>query len=528
MPDRASFSEKDDALRADVHFLGAMVGDMIREQGGDALYQRVERARQAAVARREGNAGAESELERILGGGDVAATADLVRAFSTYFRVVNRAEQVHRIRRRRDYDRTPEVPPPGGVAEALVALRDRGLDAAAIAGLLDTIHVEPVFTAHPTEATRRTILVKEQRIARWLLDLDNPSLTPVERATIEARIRMEITTTWQTALRPPARPTVEDEREHVLYYLLGPIYEVVPALYESIETAMQTIRGDPGQVLDARLLRFGSWVGGDMDGNPNVTATTIRDALTAHRQAILARYRGEIAGLGELLSQSGSRIGVSEGVTALVARYLEWFPEAGDRIPARHRNMPYRILCHLIAARLEATERQDDTGYGHVDDLLGDLDTIAGSLAAHRGAHAGLFAVRRAIQRVRTFGFHLATLDVRQDSLVHRQAVAELLGDAAWMERPAAERTARLLEALAAPSRQPTELSDATAATRGRLPCHWRVPRPSRPRGDRLGHHQHGARDPTTCCRSSIWPGRPDSSTPTAPYRSTWHRCSKP
>ncbi len=465
MPDRASFSQKDDALRADVHFLGAMVGDMIREQGGQALFERVEAARQAAVARRAGNDGAEAELERILGGGDVGDTAELVRAFSTYFRVVNRAEQVHRIRRRRDYDRTPEVAPPGSVREALEQLRDRGVDAATAVALIERIWVEPVFTAHPTEATRRTILVKEQRIARWLLDLADSSLTPPERATILARIRMEITTTWQTALRPPARPTVEDEREHVLYYLLGPLYEVLPASYEAIESAMRSVYGESSFTMEARLLRFGSWVGGDMDGNPNVTGRTIREALTAQRDAILARYRQEIRVLADLLSQSAARIAVSSAVTSRVMEYSARFPDALSAVPARHQNMPYRVLCRLIDARLSATEHHRVEGYTESPGLLGDLEAIAASLASNHGEHAGLFAVRRAIQRVRTFGFHLATLDVRQDSLVHRQAVAELLDDEAWMARPTAERTARLLEVLAAPPPDQAGLSQVTTAT---------------------------------------------------------------
>lgn len=443
MPDRASFSPKDDALRADVGMLGAMVGDMLREQGGLELFERVEGARQAAVARRTGDPAAAAALEQILGQGDVTGTADLVRAFSTYFRVVNRAEQVHRIRRRRDYDRTPAVAPRGGVREAVETLAGRGVGATEIVTLLESLRIEPVFTAHPTEATRRTILRKEQRIARWLLDLDDPSLTPPERATIEARIRMEITTTWQTAPRPPARPTVEDEREHVLYYLLGPIYEVVPALHESVDDAIPSAWGD------ASLLRFASWVGGDMDGNPNVNGHTIREALTAHREAIIRRYHDEITGLAEALSQSTSRIAASEVVLARIAAYRDLLPEAFERIPARHRDMPYRVLCTLIVARLAGTLLEAAHRYPRPDDLLADLALLADSLEHHKGEGAGLFLVRRAIRRVRTFGFHLATLDVRQDALVFRRAAGQLLRDSGWSDRPPAERSAALLAALA-------------------------------------------------------------------------------
>ncbi|MEO5824976.1 MAG: phosphoenolpyruvate carboxylase [Gemmatimonadales bacterium] len=446
MTSRATFTDKDDVLRNDVRMLGAMVGDMLREQGGTALYERVEMARQAAVARREGAPDGAAELERILGNADVTGAAELVRAFSTYFRVVNRAEQVHRIRRRRDYDRTPSTAPPGGVREALETLRQRGLSAEEVVALVASILIEPVFTAHPTEATRRTILRKEQRIARWLLDLSDGSLTPPERASIEARIRMEITTTWQTALRSPARPTVEDEREHVLYYLLGPIHDVVPAIHESIEEAVRTTCDLPGFTLDVPLLRFGSWVGGDMDGNPNVNGGTIREALGAHRRAIVKQYQAGIATLDVLLSQSTSRVTIADGVSTQIAAYAELLPAAFATIPARYRDMPYRVLCRLIGARLERTVYQQDGGYPAVDVLLADLETIALSLGTNRGEHAGLFAVRRMIQRVRTFGFHLASLDVRQDALVFRQATGNLLGDDGWIDRTVDERTDRLAE----------------------------------------------------------------------------------
>ncbi len=355
MTARATFSQKDEVLRGDVRALGTMVGDMLREQGGASLFERVETARRAAVARREGEPDSAAELERILGGGTVSGAAELVRAFSTYFRVVNRAEQVHRIRRRRDYDRDPDTPPPGGVREALESLRRHGLSADQVVALVESILIEPVFTAHPTEATRRTILLKEQRIARWLLQLSNDSLTPPERSSIEAQIQMEITATWQTAHRAPARPTVEDEREHVLYYLLGPIHDVIPAIHESIEEAVRATCDRPDFVLDRTLLRFGSWVGGDMDGNPNVNGRTIRDALAAHRQAVVSQYQDDVGVLGARLSQSLSRVAIADDVVRRIEGYQQLMPDAYARIPARYADMPYRILCHLIAARLEAT-----------------------------------------------------------------------------------------------------------------------------------------------------------------------------
>ncbi len=455
------FSDKDTALRDDVRMVGAMVGEMLREQEGDALFRRVEAARQAAVAHRGGDPHAEAELQRVLGGGDATDTADLVRAFTTYFRVVNRAEQVHRIRRRREYDRDPAIPPPGGILEAVIALHARGMTLEELRPLLTRLRIEPIFTAHPTEATRRTILRKEQRIAQALLDLGDRSLTPVERASLTGQVRMLITTTWQTAPYPAVRPTVADERDHVLYYLLGPLYAVLPSLLEGLEQAVREVWAAPTFTLEATPIRFGSWVGGDMDGNPNVTSTTIREALEAHRTAIIRRHREELGELGVLLSQSEGRVATAPAVPAIVASYGAWFPTALAAVPARHRGMPYRVLCQLMEARLVATLADAPHRYPNAAAFGDDLTLMVESLAAHRGAHAGLFAVRRLLLRVRAFGFHLATLDVRQDAGVHRVAVGHLLGDAGWTGRTIPDRTAQLAARLDAAAPGPVAAPDA-------------------------------------------------------------------
>lgn len=445
------FAEKDAPLRADVRELGALVGDVIREQGGEALFAAVEAARRAAIRRRQGDPLAEAELADRACARAPAEAERLVRAFCTYFRVVNRAEQVHRIRRRRDYDRDPG-PPPGSVWEALDALRRAGVDPAGARRLLSRLEIEPVFTAHPTEATRQTILEKEQRIARLLLDRENPTLTPPERRAIAARIRMQITTSWQTDEHPPQRPTVADEREHVLFYLVNTLYQVVPAFYEGVEDALRAVYGDEAakaaEAAAEPALRLASWVGGDMDGNPNVSAATILETVARHREMILGRYRAELLQLANVLSQSPARVAIDTAVAARVAEYSRLFPQALPAVPERHRGMPYRVLCRLMAARLEATLAGRDGGFSGPDELLADLERIARSLAANAGTHAGVFLVRRAMHRVRTFGFHLATLDVRQHALVHQEAVGALLGEADWQGMPPATRVARLAQAI--------------------------------------------------------------------------------
>ena len=462
------FSEKDAALRDDVHTLGALVGEVIREQGGETLFQRVETARIAAIRRREegevGGAG-DAELEAAVGGLGPRDVAELVHGFAAYFDVVNLAERVHRVRRRRDYLRaegTGAAPQEGGLEDALRRLAAAGFGLAAVNDVLQRLVFEPVFTAHPTEATRRTLLEKQQVIGRLLVRRLDQSTTPAEERALLGRIREEITVAWQTEPHP-GRPTVLDELEHVLFFLADVVYRVVPPLYEELADALAHVYGPAGAGIGVPpVLRFGSWVGGDMDGNPNVSADTIRAALARHRVLALERYQREALQLSQRLTQTLSRVGVDDAVIQRGAEYATRFPAASDAVPPRYRDMPYRVLLRLVAARLTATQRDDPTGYGSAAEFAADLELASQSLARHGGVHAGLFGVRRLQRRVETFGFHLATLDVRQNALVHRSVAGRLLDDSGWLERSSAERTARLHRTLAA-GEPPTAPPDAEA-----------------------------------------------------------------
>jgi len=416
----------------------------------------VERVRHAAIA------GADDELQALMKGLPPRDAETLVRAFSTYFEVVNLAERIHRIRRRRDYLRSASDPQEGSLQATALRLAAGGVTTPQIAALLQRLRVEPVFTAHPTEATRRTLLEKEQVIGRLLVERLDPSRTPDEERTALARIREEITATWQTDPQPSARPSVMDELENVLFYLTDIVYRIVPPFAEELEQAVH--KAYDVEVPTRPVLRFGSWVGGDMDGNPNVGAETLRAALARQRELALERYRREATELARRLSQSGALTGVSDAVRERVATYSAQFPQALAAIPARYHDMPYRVLFRLIAARLEATRRDAPGGYappGAVE-LEHDLGLVIASLRAHRGEHAGLFGVQRLLRRVETFGFHLATVDVRQHSHVHRAVLATLLGDPDWSTRTAADRLTRLRRVLER-GEKPTGSPDAQA-----------------------------------------------------------------
>src|SRR6187397_3229473 len=430
--DDIQFPAKHSALRDDVHVLGALVGDVLKEQGGDALFDLVEEDRRLSIRRRAGDKVAAAELGIKLRGRAPQVARDLARAFSMWFRAVNLAEKVHRIRRRRGYFiEASDRAQPGGVEAALGALKARGLDLDKVLELLKKIRIEPVFTAHPTESARRTMLRKNQRIAGLLLDRLDPTLTPQELRQNWSRVRTEVTTAWQTEDHPRERLTVADEREHVVFYLAEILYRILPAFYDELAEALGKLFGvHPDSLELPNIVRFGTWVGGDMDGNPDVHAKTIRETL-AH-----------------LLSQSASRSAVVPELTQRIELYATLIPGAQGITPMRHDRMPYRVFLGQLGERLRLTYEGRPNGYEGPQQFLRDLKLIASSLRANRGFHAGWGNVQRLIRRVETFGFHLATLDLRQQAEIHHRVICQGLDDPHWMARTPGERHDLLVQAI--------------------------------------------------------------------------------
>src|SRR5262245_37538170 len=224
---------------------------------------------------------------------------------------------------------------------------------------------------------------------------------------------------------------------------------MIPPFYESLESALASVYGERGARLRLPILvKFGTWVGGDMDGNPHVTAKSIREALARQRSLVLGLYYRECQDLGQHLSQSTNRVGVSEELEQRSQAYAGHFPEAASSVPARHRQMPYRMLLRLVGARLQATYDDDAFPYESPDEFIADIELIASSLRANKGRNAGLWAVRRLLRRARTFGFYVATLDIRQNALVHRRVIGEALQEPGWLTLDGNDRTRRLDEAL--------------------------------------------------------------------------------
>ena len=409
------------------------------------MFEQVETVRRLARRRREGDGQAAADLAAQLAPLPLSNMMALCRAFSAYFGGVNLAERVHRIRRRRSYLAQPDKPQPGTLIAVLAAMRARGVTAEQVQTLLQDFAVTPVFTAHPTEATRRSLLTKEQRMARALVERTFQTLVPYEERAVLERVRQEITTAWQTE-ELATQPTVAEEVEHVVFYLTEVIYRIVPAFYEGMSEAMQQVYQVTLPPFKQPLVRFGSWVGGDMDGNPNVGAQTIRGTLTRHRELILKRYLQELRETGEYLTQCRSRVHVDEDLEARIAATRRLFLD--EQIAKRYQDMPYRVFAWLLGRRLEETLADKVHGYTRVEAFAEDLQAMLTSLQNNRGEHAGAFRVQRLLWRVQTFGFHLATLDIRQDALVHRRVAADLLGDPAFVEKSPLQRTEILQQAL--------------------------------------------------------------------------------
>jgi phosphoenolpyruvate carboxylase len=401
------------ANNADIRFLGKLLGDVIRGYGGEALFRRIEYIRAASVDRHRGVAGADT-IDPGLGSLSLDETLDFVRSFMLFSMLANLAE-----------DRQGIAAEPGAdVEHAIARLKQRGIGADRVAQLLDHALVAPVLTAHPTEVRRKSMIDHRNRIAELMRLRDAGVAETQDGDLVEEAILRQIALLWQTRVLRFERLYVADEVETALSYLRDVFLPTLPALYARWDRALGT-RVPP-------FLKPGNWIGGDRDGNPYVTADSLRLTLSRSAEAVLAHYLDAVHALGAELSISSHHAQVDPGVAALA-------DASGDEAPSR-ADEPYRRALSGIYARLAATYR-DLTGkpaprpgalagerYDDPAAFRADLAIVAHGLAAHGGdALASSGALGRLIRAVDIFGFHLATLDMRQNSAVHERVVAELL-----------------------------------------------------------------------------------------------------
>jgi phosphoenolpyruvate carboxylase len=421
--DESDAAAKNRPLVEDIRLLGRILGDVIREQEGRDAFELIERIRQLSVAYRlKDDASAGRVLDRLLKNLSADQTVTVIRAFSYFSHLANIAEDRHHLRRRAVHEREGHVQE-GSLALALERLHRADHRAADIAALLQQAHISPVLTAHPTEVQRKSILDAERAVAQLLAQRDDLP-TEAQRSENEAQLRARVVQLWQTRMLRTTKLTVADEIENALSYYQSTFLREVPRLYRELERAL------PGHPV-APFFRMGQWIGGDRDGNPNVTAATLKMALARQAEVALRHYLIEVHALGSELSISGTLSRVTPEMQALAQRSPDTNPHRADE--------PYRRALTGIYARLAATLHRltgtealrhavaPQDPYPAAEAFEADLRVIAQSLASHHAQ--ALVAPRLAplIRAVQVFGFHLATLDLRQSSDVHEAVVAELL-----------------------------------------------------------------------------------------------------
>ncbi|GAA0589036.1 phosphoenolpyruvate carboxylase [Caenispirillum bisanense] len=429
--------DKDLPLREDIRLLGRILGDTVRDQEGEEVFDLVESIRQTSVRfHRQEDVTARHELEAMLAGMSPADTIRIVRAYSYFSHFANIAEDQHHIRRNRAHAIAGSAPREGTVAHALARARAAGLTAEALRDFFATALAVPVLTAHPTEVQRKSTLNREMDLARLLACRDRWQLTPEEQAETENALATTVLALWQTSILRRTRLKVIDEVANGISYYDHTFLTELPRLYAALEDALR--RDVPGwQGPLPPFLRTGSWIGGDRDGNPFVTAEVLGQALHMQSSRALAFHLSELHQLGAELSLDGRQVRVTEALAALSA-------QSPDASPHRQEE-PYRRAIAGIYARLHATaralgvtiatpaDREPLPGepYGDAAALLADLDVIDASLRQNGAAGLADGRLRSLRRAVEVFGFHLATIDLRQNSDVHERVVAELLAAAA-------------------------------------------------------------------------------------------------
>ncbi len=469
-------ADKNHPLREDIRLLGRMLGDTIREQEGDRIFELVELTRQNSIAfQRDGDAAAKKQLESVLNDLDADDTIAVIRSYSYFSLLANIAEDQHHIRRRRAHDLAGSRPREGSIELAIERALDAGIPIARLGSFFSSALVVPVLTAHPTEVQRKSILDLQKLIAQLLTERDRLQLTPEEDARNEDALRRAVLTLWQTRILRELRLTVEDEIENGLSYYEYTFLSEIPRLYSEIQDELEA-KGNRAPIT-ASFLRMGSWIGGDRDGNPFVTREVMEHALAQHCSTILNHYLDQLDTLGSELSQSVRLVQVS--------RELELLAERSPDKSVHRRDELYRRALIGIIARIRATvgalglqlqsqQTLDQTRpYANPAEFAADLEVIIESLVADgssRIARGRLRALRRAVD---VFGFHLAALDMRQHSGVHESVVAELFSRGAarhgYAELPEDERQAWLLEELRVPRPLRSRFLDYSDATRDEL-----------------------------------------------------------
>lgn len=416
----------DAGLRADIRLLGGLLGETLARQEGAALLDRVERVRARAKAIRAGERPAAEDDP--LAGIDVATATALARAFSCFFQLANVAEQVHRSDVRAPRRRSE----PEGLHEAVGRIAAAGLDPDETARLLGRLELRPVFTAHPTEAARRSVLTKLRRIAALLERRGDPRRSEDEERAVDRELAERIELLWQTDELRQERPDPQEEARAMLYYLDELLADVTAPLFDLLDAELERL--GVHLPLEARPLRFGSWVGGDRDGNPFVTPQVTLDVLALQHEHGLRGLVAAVEALAAELSTSERIVGISDELAASLEADREALPGTHDRFRRLSAGEPYRLKLSYVHQRLQnararlraETSFAPGRAYLRPEEMLADLGLLHRSLVQNRGEHTARGSVAQLARRVAAFGFGLATLDVREHATKHHAVLEQL------------------------------------------------------------------------------------------------------
>jgi phosphoenolpyruvate carboxylase len=477
MPPDTLDSNKNEPLRTDIRLLGRALGDTVREQEGEEVFEIVERVRQTAVRfAREGDPAARAELAALLDPLSRDTTQTVVRAFSYFLQLANIAEDEHHIRRRRAHDLAGSPPREGSLVHALDQLAASGITPDAVVDFFAHALVSPVLTAHPTEVQRQSLIRNHRDLAHLLDQRERLQMTPEEDAENRLGLANAILTLWQSRMLRPVRLKVLDEVKNGISFFKETFFTELPRLYVQVAQQLHKRYPEENWALPP-FFRIGSWIGGDRDGNPFVTADILRETLRLQSAAALNHYLDEIHELGGELPLSNLLVDTTPELDDLAERSTDHSPQRADE--------PYRRALSGIYARVAATARTLDhvepvrheigqaAPYDGPDALRADLKVLANSLKANGSASLAGGRLRRLLRAVQVFGFHLAPIDLRQNSEVHARSVAELLAGAGrcpdYEALSEVDRIRLLVDEIATPRPLYSPYLDYSEETRGEL-----------------------------------------------------------
>ena len=419
----AARQEIPEPLRRDVRLLGRLLGDVIADYGGAKLLRDVEQLR-ALVIRGRDDGRYESAAEKLVASWPLKRAELVARAFACYFHLANLAEEHHRARVLRERDRGP-APQPESIA-ATVRDLGRTLGRCKLDELIAELRIHPVFTAHPTEARRRAVVTAIRRIGEQLIRLDDPGVSESDRVEAQRRLSEEIDSLWRTAQLRNAQVGPLDEVRSFMAVFDETLFRLVPDLMRSLDRALASDSGRRPVVAPA-FVRLGSWIGGDRDGNPAVTAEVTAAAMTVQTEHVLLALEAGATRIGRALTVEAATTPPSPALRRRLAAAHARDPKGVDALSTRSADEPHRVFLLHVADRIHATRiGKRGLGYSSPADLLEDLRAISSSLAASGASRLAFGELQNLIWQAETFGFHLAELEVRQHSTVHERALAEI------------------------------------------------------------------------------------------------------